>query len=235
MKKPYKKSKEGSIWVSAVLYFGLGLIVLTIILTAATPVINRLRDKNIVIQTKEVFQVLDSNIREVAREGPGAQRPLTIDIRKGEFSVDEGVVPGGPNIHPRILWNYDTKAVLAEPCFLPGQADPEAAGGTCGGITEGNLLIVVKPGTESGSWDTSLSVNYRNNIYLKYEAPVNILTGASPLVIRNVGVTCGPTALLNDGSGRGYCSGISDCSSAPTQNGCPANSAPRPTVEILQR
>mgnify|MGYP001558011191 FL=1 len=55
--------KGASIWISAVLYFGIGIIILTILLTAGLPVINKLRDKNIVIQTKQVMHTLDENIR----------------------------------------------------------------------------------------------------------------------------------------------------------------------------
>src|SRR3989344_9677985 len=103
-----RRNKKGDVWVSAVLYFGLGMVLLTIILAAGTPVVNRLRDKNIVLQTKEVMHTLDSNIREVAREGPGSQRPLAVDIRKGEFLIDR--------VNNKVEWSYDTKALLSEPC-----------------------------------------------------------------------------------------------------------------------
>ena len=44
--------KNGQTWISAVLYIALGTILLTIILAAGLPVINNLRDKNVVIQTQ---------------------------------------------------------------------------------------------------------------------------------------------------------------------------------------
>ena len=47
--------KKGDIWISAALYFGLGIVVLSLILAAGLPVINKLRDKNIIIQTKEIM------------------------------------------------------------------------------------------------------------------------------------------------------------------------------------
>ena len=40
-------NKKGDIWVSAILYFGLGIIVIAILLAAGLPVINKLKDKNI--------------------------------------------------------------------------------------------------------------------------------------------------------------------------------------------
>ena len=99
-------NKKGDIWISAVLYFGLGIVVLSLILAAGMPVINKLRDKNIVIQAKEVLFKLDNNIREVARGGPGTQRLITIDIKKGNFKIDEN--------SNQIMWEYEGKAMLSE-------------------------------------------------------------------------------------------------------------------------
>ena len=72
------KSKKADIWISAALYFGLGIIVITIILSAGLPLINRLKDKNTVIETKDVMFKLDTAIREVIRNGPGEQRSLSL-------------------------------------------------------------------------------------------------------------------------------------------------------------
>ena len=79
--------KKGDIWISAVLYMGLGIIILTIILSAGLPVINRIRDKNLAIDTKESMFTIDKNIREVYNEGPGSQRPLILEIKKGDFNI----------------------------------------------------------------------------------------------------------------------------------------------------
>ena len=87
------KSKKADVWVSAVLYFGLGIIVISLLLAAGLPAINKLRDKNVIIQTKEVFQVLDKNIRDVVRGGPGSQRVVSVDIKKGDFKIDGNVRP----------------------------------------------------------------------------------------------------------------------------------------------
>ena len=60
--------KKGDVWISAILYFGIGIVIITILLTAGLPVINKLRDKNIIIQTKQVMHTMDDNIREVIKE-----------------------------------------------------------------------------------------------------------------------------------------------------------------------
>ena len=56
--------KGDSTWISAVLYFGIGIIIISILLAAGTPVVNRIRDKNTILQTKETMSNLDDNIRE---------------------------------------------------------------------------------------------------------------------------------------------------------------------------
>lgn len=84
------KPKKSQIWVSAVLYIALSMVVLTLILSAGVPLINKMRDRNTFTQTKNLFFSLDDNIRAVANEGPGSKRFLSpLDIRKGEFSLDE--------------------------------------------------------------------------------------------------------------------------------------------------
>src|SRR3989344_8053080 len=101
------KSKKADVWVSAVLYFGLGIIVITLLLAAGLPVINKLRDKNIAIQTKEVFHTLDQNVREVLKGGPGTQRVVTLNIKRGEFKVIAAL--------SLIEWRYKSKIFLSEP------------------------------------------------------------------------------------------------------------------------
>ena len=223
-----KTNKKGDVWVSAVLYFGLGIIVIAIILTAATPVISRLRDKNIIIQTKQVMQVLDSNIREVAREGPGAQRPLTIDIRKGAFRIDPAT--------SSVIWSYNSKALIAEP-------DIE--------ILEGNIRIRSSIGGPSNTYPTTLSLNYEGGAYLRYDAPVRTISGNTALIIRNAGITCGPTPTtpLASQAAQPYASaqreippaGVTVQDQCPCiaghQNGAcpPTTPRPLPTVELRQR
>src|SRR3990167_9519809 len=89
-------NKKGDIWISAVLYFGLGIVVLSLILAAGLPVINKLRDKNIIIQTKDIMFSLDNLIRDVARSGAGEQRAVNLDIKKGQFLIN--------NNHDTINW-----------------------------------------------------------------------------------------------------------------------------------
>ena len=68
--------QKGDIWISAVLYMALGIIILVIVLSVAIPVVNKIRDKNIALNTKELMFDLDRNIRIVYSEGTGSRRPI---------------------------------------------------------------------------------------------------------------------------------------------------------------
>ena len=82
--------KRGQIWISAVLYIALGVILITIILAAGVPLVEKLRDRNTFLQTKELMYIIDDNIRIVATEGAGSKRFLSpLNIDKGELIIDE--------------------------------------------------------------------------------------------------------------------------------------------------
>ena len=89
--------KLGEVWVSAVLYLALGLILITIVLAAGIPLINKIRDRNTVAQTKDILFVLDKNIRTVASEGTGSKRyvsPVNIDAVELVFDSFKTDFPG---------------------------------------------------------------------------------------------------------------------------------------------
>ena len=52
----------------------LGVIVLTIILAAGVPMIQKMKDKNSFSQAKTVFFTLNQNINDVINEGPASRR-----------------------------------------------------------------------------------------------------------------------------------------------------------------
>lgn len=98
-------NKKGDIWISAVLYLGLGVLALTLILSAGMPVVDKLKDKNVITQTKGLFFTLDENIRGVANEGPGSKRFLSpFEVTRGDLYVE----------NDRIRWQMKTTAKLME-------------------------------------------------------------------------------------------------------------------------
>ncbi len=162
--------KKGQTWISAVLYIALGTIVMTIILTAGMPVINKLKDKNIVVQTKEVMYGIDGAIRTVLSEGPGSQRTIHVDVGRGDFIID------GVNEH--INWSMRTKALLTAPGIV---------------IQEGNLNILTKETTVEGQYIIMLSIDYSDNsdIKIEEEDTTKMIKGRYSLVINNRGLTGG--------------------------------------------
>ncbi|HLC58567.1 MAG TPA: hypothetical protein VJI68_01785 [Candidatus Nanoarchaeia archaeon] len=157
-------SKKGDVWVSAVLYFGLGIVIIAILLAAGLPVINKLRDKNVVIQTKEVMHTLDNNIRQVIKDGSGSQRVVTLNVKKGNFNIDD--------TNNRITWLYEgSKAVISEPGV---------------DVTEGKLRIRT---TQTGSTYTiEVSSSYDGLADITTVSGRTSLTGLNDLVVRNTGL-----------------------------------------------
>ena len=160
-----KKGQEA--WISAALYLGIGIVIIGVILGAGMPVINKLRDKNVVLQTKDVLFTLDNNIREVARSGPGSQRVISVEIKKGEFKIDDK--------KDRVIWEFESKAMLSE----PGEE-----------ISEGNLKIMTE-GNEA-PYRVKLWLDYKPEgaktsiVDLQFEGS-QIISGKSDFIIKNGG------------------------------------------------
>lgn len=163
--------KKGETWISVVLYIALGTIVLTIVLAAGMPVINKLRDKNIVSETKDVFHQIDETVRTVVNEGPGSQRIRTVQINKGLFQVDPST--------DSIGWLMDTKYIESEPGIV---------------IKEGTLdILSYEDKYVIGKYWTSLNLTYANIADIQLDSTSQTFTGRFDLVIRNDGVPGGGT------------------------------------------
>lgn len=101
-------NKKGDVWISVVMYTAIGVIALTLILAAGLPLIQKMRDKNTVAQTKNLMTIVDENIRAVVGEGPGSRRFLSpFEIKSGDFFIDQDA--------DRIYWTSKTNAKLVEP------------------------------------------------------------------------------------------------------------------------
>jgi len=99
--------KKGDIWISAVLYTGISIVVLILILAASKPLIDKARDENTVTQTKQVMLELDKNIRTVIGEGAGSQRIFSLEIGRGKMFIDQS--------SDSINWSLETKVLVSEP------------------------------------------------------------------------------------------------------------------------
>ena len=99
------EQKKGQIWISAVLYFLIATVIITIMLEAGMPLVDQMKDKSIFSQTKNQFIEISQQIRDISAEGEGSKRIIPIQIKKGELSVD----------NQKLQWEMDTKAKILEP------------------------------------------------------------------------------------------------------------------------
>jgi hypothetical protein len=163
------RSKKSMVWISAILYVALAVSLITIVLTAGMPVLDRLRDKNVVLQTKELMFALNDNIRTVFREGAGSQRPLTIQIGKGDFEIDYS--------NDEIKWTFKTKSILSE-LNTP--------------VYEGDLKIETQTTNVEKEYNVILTLNYEDPLDLVYESGSTTeqnlkISGKYNLIVKNLG------------------------------------------------
>jgi len=155
--------KKGDIWISAVLYIALGVMVLTIILAAGLPVIQKMKDQYTLSQTKEIMFRIDETIRSVYSQGPGAQIPLKTNINRGNLMISED--------QDTITWSFTSKVVKSEP------GEP---------IQEGNLIILTSSTAVSDKYIIDMTLNYTN--YVDIQTPEQIqFVGSNQILIRNEG------------------------------------------------
>lgn len=156
--------KKGDIWVSAVLYIALGTIVIVVLLAAGLPVINKLKDRNVVLQTKELMYTVDDTIRTVINEGPGSQRQLNpFVIKAGSFYVYKNSVN----------WSFETKAVVIEPKIEK---------------KEGTLDIYEEEARKEGFYNFNLGADYLNVAELRLNSQYsNPFSGEYSLYVKNPG------------------------------------------------
>lgn len=176
------RTKKGQIWISAVLYMALGVIVLTIVLAAGVPMIQKMKDKNSFAQSKAVFASVDDNIREVINEGPGSRRYLSpFEIKSGEFVVDED--------NSRVLWSMKTKAKLMEPSYyftnLPS-GEPSPTG--VPEFREGALYMYARETNIVDEYVANIKLDYTDVAHLQLDSPfTGPFSGSYSLTIEHTG------------------------------------------------
>ncbi len=100
-----KRGRKSQIWISAVLYILLVSVVIVIVVEGGTPIMNNLRDKSVFLQTRDNFVSLDKHIKDVSNAGPGSQRVVPLEIKKGELNIKNS----------QVKWEMDTKASIVQP------------------------------------------------------------------------------------------------------------------------
>ncbi len=164
--------KKGDTWISAVLYIALGTIIVAMLLAAGIPVINKIRDRNIILETKDVMFGINNAVRTVIREGPGSQRSFTISIERGSLIISDA----GDSIN----WTMESKTIFSE-IGLP--------------IRDGDILMTTRKTNSAGRYDVELSLRYNGLADLRLFGDSNII-GRKELTVKNNGADPGSGEII---------------------------------------
>ncbi len=96
--------RKGAIWISAVLYVLIAVVIMIIVLEAGLPLIKSLNEKSAFTRIRDTLVSLDKQIQQVASEGQGSQRIIPLEITDGEFKVEE----------QKIRWKLETDSKIVE-------------------------------------------------------------------------------------------------------------------------
>ncbi|MEK6934831.1 MAG: hypothetical protein AABW46_03055 [Nanoarchaeota archaeon] len=165
--------KKGDIWIATVIYIAIGVVTLTLIVSTGVPLINKLRDRNTFVQSKDVMHSIDDAINEVVSEGPGSRRALNpVSIKKGELTIRDD---------NSIFWQMDTKAKVQETYRTKQEAVS---------VIEKNLEIVeYEHEILVDNYVVQIILDYSGkNIEISSEGEARKLTGKFGLIISNEGI-----------------------------------------------
>ena len=164
-------NKQGQIWVETAIYILIGLALIAIIITVATPQIEKIKDKSVISQTVDALNELDNKIIGV-QQSEGSVGKVIFKISKGRLEIDSN----------QDLIRYvleDTKLELSEPGVE---------------VKQGNIILVTE---KSGArFNINLMINYssKSDITNANNEDVKILQeGATPynILIENKGSELG--------------------------------------------
>lgn len=158
----HNAGKKGEIWVSAVIYVLVGVVVLTIVIQAGVPLIKSLQERSNVNRARSSFTALDQQIQEIAREGQGSQRVVPLEVSEGTVKVEDS----------RLRWKIETTSKIIEPktrfelgnLVIASDVDVSAAEYPGSFIIQNSRILVnfTKFGSKS-NWatvNTSALINY---------------------------------------------------------------------------
>lgn len=156
---------RGAIWVSAVLYITISIVALSLLLSAALPFIAKIKDRNTILETKQLLATIDETIKTVANEGPGSQRELSpLIIGAGKLVIDDQT--------ETIIWDLDTRAVVQEPKLV---------------LQEGVLKTELKETPTEGKYTMELRLEYTSVNLKLTSTTASPFMGTYTMIIRHTG------------------------------------------------
>lgn len=135
------KNNKAQIWVETAIYTLIGLVIISVVLSAALPQIDKMKDRNIIKQTAIALEDLDSKIVDVQ------QSPLNLRIAK--LSISKGRIEINPNegIETVTFVLEGSRLMLSE----PGKQ-----------VNEGGMILLT---TQTGKkYDLTLTKNYSGKL-----------------------------------------------------------------------
>ncbi len=81
-------SKGLSPFISAALIILIGIFVISLVLMAINPTLNKARDTVVVNEAIQNLRLIDQTIREVVSEGEGSKRTVSLSVSNGVYKVD---------------------------------------------------------------------------------------------------------------------------------------------------
>lgn len=75
--------------ITAALYVGISVAAVTTAVTVGQPAIENMREAAAISRSQDFMQELNSNVQQVASEGQGSSRTLTVSIDRGELVFNE--------------------------------------------------------------------------------------------------------------------------------------------------
>ncbi len=137
------RSSRGAIWVSAVLFMAVSVVIISLLLSAALPLIESMKQRNILAETKHLLTVVDESIRTVAREGPGSQRDVHLTIDAGKLIINQD--------DDTLLWEMVVSDKLIEPGYV---------------ITEGQLRLYLATTPVKNKYKMNITLSYADTVDL---------------------------------------------------------------------
>jgi len=169
--------KKGQVWISAVLYIALGMIVITMILSVGVPLVNKMRDRNTLAQTKNVLFSIDNNIKAVVNEAKGSTRFLSpVDINEGQLIINEeenkiewSMITGNKMIENDTVFSEGDLRILLEETGMVDEYNMQIYSD----YSEKNIELSLE-GDYQNPFQGRFSFSIKNNGYECKECPLEI-------------------------------------------------------------
>ena len=198
LKKQNKKpNKKGQIWIAAVLYIAVTILIVIIVLQAGLPMMRSMRDKAVFERTKDLFVNLNSYIQEVASEGPGSQRIIPIELTSGNLNLENN----------QIMWYLETDSNIIEPgskidignIEITSETGVKAYETNCCYILENQVIIANFSKVGTSKYKTNINTSSIIN-KITYKAKQQSTSGKFIFSLNNVTSGIGYTEMLQKGN-----------------------------------